>query len=399
MNLTEPETTRKKLRTPMSIKKLIDFSKDVENVKDLMAEIEKAAENTKIAFSKEIKEMFKNGEYDSLVFLSFPYIGVSPKVAKLCYNEVLKDLGYGLKTRNFNDLTEEINEVEISNQYSPNRMFGIVKLTDGLNISEVSSVLRYIHPTYWDAFGFALTDDNKPNNISTKIFSCVLWKLLEKDDCGLAVAWAVESNFDKLPENIRNEILLKLSEKDSSERYLEDFKMLKMLEYGASEVKDMWYLFDKSAIPLGNKKYAVHVFDKVNDTTLEVVSRTVAKHFDKFSKKVRHKLLFNLSEKGDAAIYTARTIANNFDKLPSNVRNEVLLKLSKKFGLSVLSSFKNHEFEKLPTDVKNVLILKYNKHGAVAPDNSSEHSEELVSGDYLNFKNRMALLKLLQQYR
>lgn len=76
------ESIEKKLRTPMSIKKLMDYSENIDSIKDLREAIEKAAEETKVAFANEIKEMFKKEEYDRLVFLSFSYI------------EIKHDIGY-----------------------------------------------------------------------------------------------------------------------------------------------------------------------------------------------------------------------------------------------------------------------------------------------------------------
>lgn len=176
----------------MSIKKLMDYSRDVENKAGLEEGIKKAAEETKIAFAKEIKEMFKRGKYDNLVFLSLVYIGVNREVAELCYEEVLEDLRYSpIKVRAFNDLMEEFREVEI-------RYYR----------------LSYIHPSYEDAFGYALTDGGKPNNICRKIFSKVIFKLSENDEAAGAVAWAVAVNFDRLPENVRNKLLKSLQDKE-----------------------------------------------------------------------------------------------------------------------------------------------------------------------------------------
>ena len=73
------EAVGEKLRTPMSIWKLIArYTEDAKNEEGLKVGIEKAAEETKIAFAREIKEMFNKGEYDKLVFLSFPYSIYSP---------------------------------------------------------------------------------------------------------------------------------------------------------------------------------------------------------------------------------------------------------------------------------------------------------------------------------
>ncbi|VVB89837.1 Uncharacterised protein [uncultured archaeon] len=136
----------------MSVKKLIESSKDVRSIDSFWVVIEKASEETKIAFAKEIKEIFNREEYDKLVFLSFTYIGIEHNVAKSYYIEILANLGYNLiKAKDFDDFLEEFKEVE------------------------TLKALRYIHPSYEDAFGLALTDSGKPNNICKNIFSKVLF--------------------------------------------------------------------------------------------------------------------------------------------------------------------------------------------------------------------------------
>ncbi|MDO9097104.1 MAG: hypothetical protein Q7U60_03150, partial [Candidatus Methanoperedens sp.] len=188
------EAIEKKLRTPMSIRNFVVYSKDIKNTKDLEIGIEKVAKETKKTFSSEIKEMFKNEEFDKVVFLSFPYIYLEPAIAKSCYEEILKDIGCNLiNARTYDELIEVFNnEVEVSGY-----------------------ALRYIHPSYWDAFASALMDNSEPNNISKKIFSRVLWKLSEKNEAAGTVVRAIVHNFDKLPEDVRN-LLLELSEIDKA---------------------------------------------------------------------------------------------------------------------------------------------------------------------------------------
>ena len=287
------EAIGEKLRTPMSIRRLIGYTKNVKDEEGLKEGIEKSAEDTKITFAREIKEIFNKGEYDKLVFLCFPYILVNLDVAKSCYNEVLKDLGYDLiKAKDFNDLLEEFNEVEI------------------FLLARERVCVRYIHPLYMDAFEYALVDENKPNNISKKIFSNVLSKLSEKETLWGAVdiAGSVIVNFDKLPKDVWNELVFKLFEKDAYTV--------------ASEVV---YHFDK--LP---KDVWTELMFKLSEKAAYEVSDAVVKYFDRLPRDVWTELVFKLSERYKARWWVTRAAVWYFDMFPEDVWNKLLLKLSER---------------------------------------------------------------------
>ncbi len=234
-----------KLMTPMSIKRLIQYTEDFADEENLKKGMEKANEDTKTVFAREIKEMFYKGEYDKVVFLSFAYIDIDIDVAKSCYESILKNLGYDLiKARDFDDLLEEFNEVECSSSpfywihhrrtiiYRETYLDNIMapsssdfkKIAISLILNDMArhmplsatllvNPLTYVHPSYWDAFRSALVDNSKPNNICKKIFSNVLFKFSIEDRALLNVIDAIIRDFDRLPEDVRN-LLFKLSEKN-----------------------------------------------------------------------------------------------------------------------------------------------------------------------------------------
>lgn len=336
-----------KLRTPMSIKKLIDSSKDVKDKEGLKTDIEKAAEDTKTAFAREIKEIFNQEEYDRLVFLCFPYIGITYELAKPCYEEVLNEIGYStIKARAFDDLIGEFYEVEVS--YS----------------------LRYVHPSYEDAFGLALTDAGKPNNICTKIFSRVLIKLSEKNEVARNVARVIANNFDKIPEDIRNELLIKLSDNDETVWSIvwtiaENFDKL------PEDIRNLLFKFSEMSKPARVvARVIANNFDILpedlrdelllklseKDEVAWIVAEAVANNFNNLSKDVRNELLLKLSEKHEAAWNVAKVITNNFDKLPENIRN-LLFKLSEKEKTAlVVARAVTESFDELPENVRNILF-------------------------------------------
>lgn len=283
------EAAGETLRTPMSIKRLIDYTQDAKDEDRLNAGIAKASEETKIAFSKEIKEMFIRGEYDKLVFLCFAYIEVGPEVAKSCYEEILIDIGYDLiKANDFDDLLKEFNEVDF-----------------GFSGEELS----YIHPSYEDSFGSALMDDNQPNNISKKIFYKVLSKLSEKNGATSEVVWAIAKKFDKLPEDIRN-LLLKFFKKDRTLQIIEEVLV------------DYLYILQENArnellLELSENEAAA---EYVAWRVAEYVARAVAENFDMLPDVLRNELLLELSQKEGATNLVAMAVAENFDTLPEDIK-------------------------------------------------------------------------------
>ncbi|MFZ3060612.1 MAG: hypothetical protein WA102_12865 [Candidatus Methanoperedens sp.] len=339
-----------KLRTPMSIRKLIESSKDVRDFDSLHAVIEKAAEETKIVFAREIKEIYKKGEYDKLVFLSFAYIGVETNIAKLYYKEILKDLGYDLiKAKDFDEIMEESKEVEIL------------------------YILRYIHPSYEDAFGLALTDADKPNNICKNIFSKVLLKLSEKGAATERIAISIADNFDKLPYDVRNKLLLKLSENKIAAKSFA-ITLTSNFDQIVEDIRNKLLLniSENSETAWIAARFIMDNFDKLpEDLLLKIsskdkaawgIAKGITDNFDKFPERIRYKLLQNLTENSETVWIAARIIADNFDKLPEDLRN-LLFELSKKDNAATMMVWPvTDNFDKLPEEGGKDLLMKFSEN-------------------------------------
>lgn len=153
-----------KLRTPMSIRQFVEITKQMTDMKDILEGLERASEETRLTFSREIKERFYKRAYDDLVLLGLAYVEIPIKYALSLYQDMIFDLresGYDLiQAKDFNDaLNNYINkELEIA-----------------------KDSIKYIHPSYKEAFSKSLSDNGKPNNISKKIFSRILLKLEERE--------------------------------------------------------------------------------------------------------------------------------------------------------------------------------------------------------------------------
>ncbi|MCK4244720.1 MAG: hypothetical protein KAX20_03750, partial [Candidatus Omnitrophica bacterium] len=334
------EAVGEKLRTPMGIWKLIArYTEDAKDEEGLKEGIEKAAEETKIAFAREIKEIFNKGEYDKLVFLSFPYIDVKLEVAKSCYMEILKNLGFDLiKATDFDALVEEFNEVEVGWR------------------------IKYVHPSYLDAFGYALVDNGKPNNISKKIFSEVLLKVSDIDEAAWNVAFFVANNFDTLPENVRN-LLFKLSER---------YKTANAVAMAVASN------FDKLPENVRDILFTLSKKDEASFFSASGVAWAVIQNFDVLPTYVRN-LLFKLAEKNETAGRVAMVVADGFYDLPKNVRNKLLLKLSEKdkaaWGVAEVIV---ENFDDIPKNVRS-LLFKLSEE-----DKAAEGVAEAVADNFDN---------------
>lgn len=389
----------KKLRTPMSIKKLIDYSKNVVSINELEAVIEKAAEETKKSFANEIKKIFYRGDYDKIVFLSLTYIVVEPEVAKLCYDDVLKDLGCSMKSKDFNDLFQEFSEVEIS---QTGYIFQV-------KIPEYS--LTYVHSSYREAFKYALTDKGKPNNISVKIFSKVLLKLCEINKSIESVGFVLISSFEEISEAVRNKLLPFFAEKD---------------EFAVGLAHTIQYYFDKIPEEIRNKllltlsenyeaaepiAWALEFnFDKIpeevrnkllltlsrNDLVAENVVAIIFQNFYDISEDMRN-LLFKLAD-NECAEDVAEALLCDFYNLPEDIRNKLLIKLSKTIAARYVAQFVAENFENLPEQIRNLLDDLQEELQYVIEEDIEDPSDkiELISKARTKIDKRFAL-KILNE--
>jgi len=303
-----------RLRTPMSIGRLIENTKGVEDIQGLMNGIYKVAEETKTAFAAEIRAMFRREQYDKIVFLSFPYIGIKPELAKTCYSQVLKELGINpIKCREFDDLREEFKEVEVK-----------------------SEGLGYIHPSYREGFDSALTDNGRPNNISKRVFSVVLLRLSVEEEAAERVGITVAVNFEKIPDHIRNALLLKLAENDEA-AWVVVWAVARNFDKLPEEVRGLLFKLAE------------------NDETAWAVAWAVAENFEKLPEEVRG-LLFKLAENNKTAWVVARPVAENFNKLPEEVRG-LLFKLAENDEIAWAVAWAvARNFDQLPEEVRGLLF-------------------------------------------
>jgi len=158
------------LRTPMSIKRLVEYTINTIEEDKLKEGIKRAAGETNQEFVNEIFEMFERKEYEKIVFLSLTAISIPLRIANICFEDILEYLNKQytfdiLKSKRFSDLLEFFGN-QIKLQKKP--VWAHYETIEHLGFS---------HPSYFDAFYKILETKGKPSIISDRIFSLVLIKV------------------------------------------------------------------------------------------------------------------------------------------------------------------------------------------------------------------------------
>lgn len=292
------------LKTPMSIKKLMysHRAKETMDYMVMMEEIVRAAEETKIAFGKEVIAMFENGEYEKVVFLGFPYIsdGFELNFIEYYFNRILEILNkkYNfdlVKAKGFKDVLEFFrgDEVEV---YLPWKW--------------ANKEIKFSHPSYFDGFSYSL----KSAKISKNIYSELLKELINGSDSYIVgkAALASARDFKKLPADVQ-ELLKSLT---NSER---------------SDVR-------------------------------RDIAFNVAFHFEDFPLDVREELLRNHVDDRNAFVrkWVVSAILRNFEKIPYDLKNSLMSFTNDKVSIrrEIASCIGFVCFEKLPHSVREELLIK-----------------------------------------
>ncbi|MCK4736755.1 MAG: hypothetical protein KAT65_30145 [Methanophagales archaeon] len=314
----------KSLPTPLSIKNFAVASTDIEKDEELREKIEEKSKETAKAFAEEIKNMTD----DKILCLSFPFISdyFEVEFARETYKELLKELN-------------------LKDAWVFDRVLDWFK-DDKIDCS--GNHIGFSHPSYSEALPYLLVKDGYTTRINSKIFSKLLFKLVEKDEAARIVALEVEKIFDKLPEVVRNNLLFKLTEKDKAARVVAQVVAAN---------------FD--TLPDDVRNLLFKLTEK--DEAAWEVAQAVAANFDTLPDDVRNNLLFKLAEKDAAAREVAQAVAANFDMLPDDVRNNLLFKQTEKDKVAgVVARAVAANFDTLPDDVRNNLLFKLSEKDAAA---------------------------------
>lgn len=289
------------LPTPLSIRAFVIATVNVTDEDQITEEIKAKSRETARSFAQEIESMTD----DKILFLSFPFI--SPELLVPFVKEKYQELAKELKI-------EKPWEFEEIHDWFKND-----------KITVMWERIEFTHPSYSEALEHLLIKKRRATRINKEIFTKVLIKLSEDDELAYYATSALKAHFDKIPESIRNELLLKLSEKELA-------------------VDDA-------------------MFATEDEMVIEDIIDIIAENFDKLPENIRN-LLFKLSERDEIAAYVAYAIGKSFDRLPEKVRNELLIKfLEKKRATAEVADAVFDNFDKLPEDVRSLFFKLSERDG------------------------------------
>jgi hypothetical protein len=247
---------QKILPTPLSIRDFAVATFNIEKESELKEKIEEKSKETAKAFAEEIKNMAD----DKILFLSFMfityYIGFEVDLARGTYQELVEEL----------DLKDAWGFGRVLNWFKDDK------------IDCSGNHIEFSHPSYSEALPYLLVEDGFITRINREIFSELLLKLAEKNEASGVVAETVIENFDKLSDDVRNELLLTLVVKAVTTEMTSDligFNVAAAWAVVGSIVKAMAENFDKLPEDIrdlleldrlqnkGHKERALHLISNV----------------------------------------------------------------------------------------------------------------------------------------
>jgi predicted negative regulator of RcsB-dependent stress response len=179
--------------------------------------------------------------------------------------------------------------------------------------------------------------DNLPKGFKKKL----LQRLTDNnnDDSSDVLAEVITGNYDRLPEKVRNELLLKLADNQDA---------VGAIAWAAAND------FDKLPDNIRNLSLKL-----ANDKALSwTLAKGILVNYSKLPENIRM-LLFRLADHDYAAATLAREMKRNFNRLPEKVRNELLLKLAdNEYAREEVNALIEQSFYKLEPNIREELLSK-----------------------------------------
>ncbi len=390
----------KTLPTPLNIHDFVIATTKVKSRIELEQELNKYSEEGEKAFADEIKGLYYSGRQDRVVFLSFIFISQD-----FDFN-FIKNQYEQMKHENYEDFEKIIEEEHRVKQEIGELVDEEFEEESGIYWKPPNYFLRlkFSHPSYSKALSYILEDSG-----CKRIFFEVLKKVADESKASRNVIKVIAENFNKIPENIRNELFLKLADRSEATEGLVNIIVVNFDKLPNNIQKILFKLSEKGWAA----RYVVRAigenFDKFpgnirNELLLrladkyeaaEDLANIIVENFNKLPNNVQN-ILFTLSQIDKVARFVARAIRRNFDKIPENIRNELLLRLADKYEAAEdLANIIVENFNKLPNNVQNILFIFANNKVAAwyviwaivlnfkkLPDNIQNLLFDLADRDY-----------------
>lgn len=349
------------LPTPLSIKTFLKATVNIKSLEKLIDELRiKSMESAK-AFADEIKNM----SHDKVLFLLFVFSNNSEI-------DFMKNI-----------FEEIVNEIKMDYAWEFDRILNWFK-NDKINIVTYypGKHLEFSHPSYSNALSHLLIEDGHITEINRTLFCKLLSKLSDADKAPEQTAVAILDNFNILPKNVRDELILKLGKNGKTAWRIARqivFSLINKKEISEDWLKLLFKLceIEKAAVHISRQvamnfksipdSLKVDILLKLSENRKAVkgVTRAITENYKEKPEGLRN-LLFVLGERNESAGYVAAAIIRNFGDLPNDVR-ELLIQISKKSeAIEDLSRALLDNFEQIPEDLRTRLLyrLSENKNGA-----------------------------------
>ena len=305
------------LPTPLNIKAFTIASSNIDDEKKLNEIIKEKSKETSKAFAKEITHM----AIDKILFLMFPFISERFEIGfiRVIYDELLEEL----------NLESAWNFEKVINWFK----------NDKINIKD--NKVQFSHSSYREAVNCFLFDDNYSHNKSSLIFGRLMIKLCQWDEIAKDVLWVVSLNFNNIPEDLRNDLLLRFNE-----------NKITMWNYS-------WCIaFNFDIIPASLRNMILEKIYKEYESVWSLLS-IIKDHFGLVPEFLREKIIFHLSKIDEVMEDVLQILFEHFDDINEDLRNILLLKFAKNKHIQydIIQILFEHFDEILPMDFRNKLLL------------------------------------------
>ena len=403
---------------PLTIFDFVEATKDIGNLEVLEEKIRTYSKSIEKVFADEIIGLYKSGRKDRVLLLAITFLMEYSRIT------VIKRKYEELASENFESFEQIINE-----EY---------RLTIESWTSGGEEHLGFAHPTYREAVHYIIKNSPEIREIFSDIIQNLFFEdttperelslfnivhliaenfsvfkkdtrdillYASDDDHGsFFLAYAIETNFNKIPKNIRNvlikniidnsssmEIVIRLlserfdsfSEEFRNEMILRVFNSKRELDGLANliitnfhelpdKITKLLFELAKMEKYIGEVVYAIaenfqKLPEKVRQLLLEVaknnentdnIAYAIICNFENVSEDVKA-LLFRLAKNEDTAYMVAQEMIEGLDKIPEGVRDELLLILiDKKETAPPLSEILAENFNIISEEVRNRLLFE-----------------------------------------